>query len=232
MRKFGIILFLILSVLPIWNVYAQSSNVGFVSGDIWYSKDPLEEGDKVNIYTLLFNPDKRELSGTVIFFNKTVFLGKKDFIVPANGVKDIYINWTVTAGSHTIFGKIENAKFLVSKGIYEDVYLANNETEKSTETVNKKIIPDLKNLDENTKASDNSDNSSLGSIENIQNLIKENTPDFIAKPIILTANVVDGWREGLSIVSDKKKEAVKNEINILKSQEEINSETPSDSKNK
>ena len=58
-------------------ILAQSSNTGFVPGNIWYSKDPFEEGDKVKIYTFIFNPDSRELSGTVIFFDKTVLLGKK-----------------------------------------------------------------------------------------------------------------------------------------------------------
>ena len=81
LKKAGIVLFLIFSLLPIQKIFAQSSNTGFVQANIWYSKDPFEEGDKVKIYTFIFNPDTRELSGTVIFFDNTVMLGKKDFIV-------------------------------------------------------------------------------------------------------------------------------------------------------
>ena len=115
-KKVSIVLFLIFSLFPIQKIFAQNSNTGFVPGNIWYSKDPFEEGDKIKIYTFIFNPDARELSGTVIFFDKTVLLGKKDFIILSKSANDISIDWTVTAGDHTIFGKIENAKFLISKG--------------------------------------------------------------------------------------------------------------------
>jgi hypothetical protein len=140
LKKAGIILFLIFSLFPTQNIFAQNKNTGFVSGNIWYSKDPFEEGDKVKIYTFVFNPDVRELSGSVIFFDKTTLLGKKDFTIPAKGADDVSIDWTVSTGDHSIFAKIENAKFLISKGNYEEVYLAENETEKSTSSVSKKIV--------------------------------------------------------------------------------------------
>ncbi len=138
LRKIGIILFLIFSLLPMEKISAQSPNTGFVQANLWYSKDPFEEGDKIKIYTFIFNPDARELSGIVVFFDKTVLLGKKEFTIPAKTANDVSIDWTVTAGDHTIFGKIENAKFLVSAGKYEEVYIAENETEKSSRTVSKK----------------------------------------------------------------------------------------------
>src|ERR1035437_1568488 len=175
MKKVAIVLFLILSIFPIYKIHAQTSNAGFVPSNIWYSKDPFEEGDKIKIYTLVFNPDSRELSGTVTFFDVNVFLGKQDFVVPAKGVKTISIDWTVIAGDHTIFGKIENAKFLVSKGKYEEIYLSENETEKSSRSVAKKIIikaPDpIKNASENGQ-------TSPGTVQNIEALIKEKTPDI------------------------------------------------------
>src|ERR1035437_2096929 len=101
-KKYILILsFLILILFPLYKISAQTSNVGFIPANIWYSKDPFEEGDKIKIYTLVFNPDSRELSGTVLFFDDTVFLGKQDFVVPAKGVKTISIDWTVIAGDHT-----------------------------------------------------------------------------------------------------------------------------------
>lgn len=217
MRKTGIILFLILSIFTACGKYAKASNAGFVSANtnIWYSKDPFEEGDIVKIYTIIFNPDKRELSGTVSFFDKTVFLGKKNFTVPANGVKDISVNWTATVGDHSIFGKIEGARFLVSANKYEDVYLNDGETEKSNRAVSKKIIPAKDNPTTNTDTSDKINNTSLSSIENIQQIIKEGTPDFIAKPISSTANAIDGFREGVGAMSENKKELIKAELVTL-----------------
>ena len=208
-----IILFLIFAILPTHKIHAQNSNTGFVPGNIWYSVDPFEEGDKIKIYTLIFNLDARELSGTVVFFDNSVFLGKKNFIVPAKGVKDVFIDWTATVGTHNIFGKIENAKFLISKEKYEEVYLVENETSKSSRIVNKKII--LKT--NNTEANPNLKSSVLGleSINNIRKIIGENTPEFVAKPIILGINMTEGLRSDMNVILKNKKEAIKNEIELF-----------------
>lgn len=222
LKKVGIVLFLIFSLLPIQNTLAQGSNSGFVSGNIWYSKDPFEEGDKIKIYTFIFNPDTRELSGTVIFFNKTVLLGKKNFVVPAKSANDVSIDWTVTAGDHVIFGKIENAKFLISAGKYEEVYLAENETEKSSRAVSKKIVS---KSDSNTDS--NSDTVGTGiSVSEITKTIQEKTPDFITKPITSAADKLEEFREDTIIASENKKEKVKKEIDDLnKNKTGLNSET-------
>ena len=140
MRKFFLIILIIFSILPLSKIDAQDTNVGFVKGNIWYSQDPFQEGDKIKIYTMIFNPDEREFSGTVVFFDNTILLGKKDFVLKGNGVMSIYINWTVNAGDHTIFAKIEKAKFLISEGKYEEVYIANNETERNSRNISKNNI--------------------------------------------------------------------------------------------
>ena len=219
LKKIGIVLFLILFLLPVVKIYGITSDAGFIPENIWYSKDPFEEGDKIKIYTLIFNPDSRELSGTVMFFDKTIFLGKKSFAVPPKGVKDISIDWTAIAGDHTIFGKIENARFLISKDNYEEVYLAKDETEKSKRTVAKKIIPkeslepesNIFNADNITK--ENTEQNSQ--IENIKKTIQEKTPDFIAKPISMAANAMENFRENIATTTDEKKEEVKIEIKNL-----------------
>src|SRR3989338_5661631 len=72
LKKALIFVLIINSLFGACRAYAQSSNAGFVPGNIWYSLDPFLEGDKIKIYTLIFNPDPRELSGTVIFFRVRV----------------------------------------------------------------------------------------------------------------------------------------------------------------
>ena len=108
MKTKNIVLTLILLfyLFPIGKIFAQIPNVGFIPSNIWYSKDPFEEGDKIKIYTLLYNPDSRELSGNVIFFDNTTLLGQKSFKIASKAVKDLSIDWTVEAGNHTIFAKI------------------------------------------------------------------------------------------------------------------------------
>lgn len=207
-KKISVFLLLILSLIPTSLIFAQSSNVGFIPANIWYSKDPFEEGDKVKIYTLVFNPDDRELSGTVVFFDNSTFLGKKDFKASPKSVKDIYIDWTVNAGNHTIFAKIENAKFLISKDKYEEVYVAENKTAESKINVAKKIIADLPE-----KVIDSVSNSAP--VTGIQKTIGDNTPAFVTNTINSTTNFLEDIRESSKNSLENKKESVQKEIDVL-----------------
>lgn len=205
-------------------IFAQVANVGFVPGNIWYSKDPFEEGDKIKIYTFIFNPDNKELSGTVIFFNKTVLLGKKDFIIAGKTAKDVSLDWTVTVGDHAIFAKIENAKFLISKGKYQEVYLAENETEKNARTVSKKIIP--KSIDSDINFISQVVDKGFTSVSDITKTIEKNTPGFITESIISTKNSLEAFRENIRTTSEDKKEEIGKEIeNLNKTKTAMNSKT-------
>jgi hypothetical protein len=207
-KKISLFLFLLFSLVPTNSIFAQSSNVGFIPANIWYSKDPFEEGDKIKIYTLVFNPDARELSGTVVFFDNSTFLGKKDFKASPKSVKDIYIDWTVNAGDHTIFAKIENAKFLISKDKYEEVYVAENKTQESKRDVAKKIIADLPEKIINSV-------SNTAPVTGIKKTIKDNTPAFVTNTINSTTNFLEDIRESSKNSLENKKESVQKEIDIL-----------------
>lgn len=200
-KLFFVFLFFIL-LLPINKIKAEETNAGFVPANIWYSKDPFLEGDKIKIYTLVFNPGERELSGTVSFFNKDVLLGKKDFSVASKGVKDISIDWTTTAGSHIIFAKIENAKFLTGGGSYEDAHLEQNQTEESRRSVSKKII--LTKPENKTDAGAN-----IGNDKKIQNFVLEKTPNFISEPILGTLRAIEKWRQDNAFSAENKKDKTK-----------------------
>ena len=207
-RKLFLILFLLLTTIPTSVLHAQSANTGFVQGNIWYSKDPFEEGDKVKIYTLIFNPDTRELSGTVVFFDNKVFLGKKAFNVPARGVKDVSIDWTVSAGAHSIFGKIEDSKFLLAGGKVEDVYLLENKTQESSRTVDKKIV--IK-----TDKSDTPSIPTLDTVKNLEKSITDHIPDSISASAVSATNIVDKLRTDVGSLSQNKKSEVQNQIKNL-----------------
>ncbi|MFA6000415.1 MAG: hypothetical protein WC783_05615, partial [Candidatus Paceibacterota bacterium] len=195
LRKITFILLFLLCFLPLTRIHAETTNAGFVPSNIWYSQDPFQEGDKIKIYTLIFNPDSRELSGTVVFYDNTTLLGKKNFVVLGKEVKDISIDWTVNVGDHKIYATIENAKFLIGTGKYEDVTILENKSNESSRTVNKKIVP---------KATSTTSDTTVGQIQNIQNLITDNTPDFIAKPMVLGAETVEEFRSSTGDASKAK----------------------------
>lgn len=207
MKKITVILLLLgIFLFPSFFIFAQVTNSGFVSGNIWYSRDPFKEGDKIRIYTIIFNPDDRQLSGSVFFFDKTTFLGNKAFTIPGNSLKDISIEWTATAGNHTIFGQIQNAKYLNSDSTYENANLAEVKTAESSRTVAKTTT--------NKSSSTNEEDTSTAI--NISSFIKDNTPEVVSTTIDSTTNAIENFRQDTATNIDTKKEEIQKEIDSLK----------------
>jgi len=223
LKKFGIILFLIFSLLPINKILAQTTNAGFVPGNIWYSKDPFEEGDKIKIYTLIFNPDSRKFSGTVDFFDNSTLLGTKDFNIAGTSTKDISISWTVTAGDHEIFGQIENAKFLQSNGTYQNASITDNVTSKSSRTVSKKVVTE--NINNTVNSVDGAFNTAVNSIQNIGDTAKSLVPVSAMQSVNKTTNTIDGWREGTGNILQNSQEETQNKINSLNNTKNLSKNT-------
>jgi len=219
-KKGNILIAIVLTLflMPIFTVFAENPKAGFIPENIWYSKDPFQEGDKIKIYTLIFNGDQRELSGTVFFFDKTTFLGNKDFTVQGKGMKDISIDWTVTPGDHVIFGQIQNAKFLMPNNTHQEANLSETKTQESKRSVSKKILSnDIPEATNSTKPTE-----STGIVSNIQNLIEENTPEIVSKTIDTTTNTLEDFRTEMGTFSSEKKEEVKKEIKELLAEEKTN----------
>ncbi|MFA7285332.1 MAG: hypothetical protein WC011_00585 [Candidatus Paceibacterota bacterium] len=206
MQKFKIIVLLFFFSLSIVGIAsAENTNTGFVPSNIWYSKDPFSEGDKIKIYTLLFNQDEREFSGFVAFYNRDTLLGKKEFSLKSQESSVVSLDWTVTAGTNTIYAKIIDAKFSLGEGQYQEVVIAQNQSEKSQKVVIKKISKDLEKVEDTIKEKVT---DILEPAKDIPETIIENTPE----PILSVANKVDGLRvSGANYFIDKKEDA-KNDI--------------------
>lgn len=224
--KIILYIFLFFTILPL-SSYAQSSNVGFIPSNIWYSKDPFTEGDKIKIYTLLFNQDPRELSGEVLFYNKDTLLGKKSFALKSQESEVVGLDWTVTSGTHTIYAKIEGAKFLVGTGKYEEVTITHDQSEKSQKIVIKKITPDIGKIENDIKETSK---DVLVPIKDIQEKIIENTPLSVSEPVKAISNNIDDYRiSGLDYVTTKKVD-IQSEIDAYKETPKTVSENKEETK--
>lgn len=202
-RKFFSILFVAFFVFTPITTRAEAQNLGFVETNIWYSKDPFEEKDKIEVYTLVFNPSNNKFKGTVAFFDKKTLLGKKEFTVAPTSAEAVSIDWVVTLGGHEIFAKIENPRFETKPGVYEEVYLASDETERSVRTVAKKIpdVGEVKNkIEEAVEASEDQ-------LIQTQNKISESLPEAVRVPINTVGGVLEHTRlSTLDIILEEKKE--------------------------
>lgn len=107
MKKYFLFSLIILSTFLTLPVNAEVPiNSGFISGQIWYSKSTLVEGETVNIHTAVWNGEKDLLSAKVEFYDKNVILGSRDVVLASLELKDVYISWKITSGDHTISAKI------------------------------------------------------------------------------------------------------------------------------
>lgn len=87
------------------------SNIGFVPGNVWFSKIPFFAGDKVRIYTVIFNGTENDFTGTVEFYDNQATIGKINFSSSGGEkIKNIWVDWTPEKGNHKISTKIVNAK--------------------------------------------------------------------------------------------------------------------------
>lgn len=142
MKKYFVFIIL-LAVLHAPYVHAAvPATTGIIPGQIWYSKDPLVEGDTALIYTAVWNGDTNPLQAKVEFYDKNVILGSRDITVPSNGLQDVSVSWKVTSGDHTISAKIISSS-ITNGSKKEIVTLERNITESDQTFVPVKVTAPL-----------------------------------------------------------------------------------------
>lgn len=101
-------------------------NAGFVPANIWYSKDPFFSGDKIRIYTILFNGSLYDLTGVVEFYDNETLINSSDFSLAGSGrVRDVWVDWVPKEGKHVITARIVKTKITDRNGKKRDVVLEN-----------------------------------------------------------------------------------------------------------
>ncbi len=208
-------------------------NVGFLPSNIWYSKDPFFVGDKIRVYTVIFNGSDSDLEGTVEFYDNSTPIGKSGFSLAGGGrIRDIWIDWTATGGNHTISAKIINPKISAPGEAERSITIANAETGTNERVVdfdiNKNGVADSKEIVKNAIATGES--VILSKIDDAVKKVNEVVP---IKPVIETVKekveVVDDFRESqekkVSLAVANVKKDLEN-LKVNESAAKIDSETP------
>lgn len=178
-----------------------TSTTGFIPNQIWYSKEPLVQGDTVKIYTAVWNGTASSASFHVQFYDGTTLLGERDSTIAAEDIQDISISWKVTAGDHSISAKI-NSSTTTTAGKKENVVV-----ETTTTSVDHQFVPVA------AKATATSEVKT--EIDKATNAVKNIFPDSVSDPLSTTASSVDTFRSSTySKITQSKKETQK-EIDTL-----------------
>src|SRR3990167_2890033 len=140
MRRYTVILVLISIILPI--LTRAQNNAGFLSDNIWYSKDPFFVGDKIRIYSGIFNSSINDIEGNVEFYNNDEPIGQARFLVEGDGnLVRVWVDWEAKKGDSVIFAKIVDA-YMPGKQEEKLPALLRNQTVKSERFVDTDIDRD------------------------------------------------------------------------------------------
>ena len=207
-KSFLAIIFLFYFALALPSYAELSNNSGFISGQIWYSKDILKEGETVNIHTAVWNGEKDQLSVKVEFYDKNVILGVRDITINSLELKDVYVPWKITSGDHTISAKIIYSITTVS-GEKKNIVLVRNET-----SDDKKFIP--AEIKKETNASVGSENKLEEKALKVGSQISDILPENVNSSIENNFNKLEVLREetlkDVVAIKDKAQE----DVNLIK----------------
>lgn len=193
---------------------ADTSNTGFIPGQIWYSADPLVEGDTVKIYTAVWNGDSNPLIATVEFYDKNVILGSRSISVPRETIQNVSIDWKITAGDHVISAKILSSKIIDSGKSYP-VILARNTTEEDRKFVSK-VLEQLDGTPVTTNV------ALKNKLDETKANISDVLPDSVSKPVSDTLGSLDTFRdETYTKISALKSDTKKNIDNLENNQKQV-----------
>ncbi|HBB43882.1 MAG: Amidase [Parcubacteria group bacterium GW2011_GWA1_44_13] len=200
MKKFLLILFLV-SIGGASFAHAVEppiKNAGFVPANIWYSKDPFFAGEKIRIYTIIFNGSSYDLEGTVEFLDNGILIGKSNFALSGGGrVRDVWVDWKATEGKHVMTARITGTTASLAGGAKRDIVLDNTETGKSERDIDLDTdgdgVGNREDLDD-----DNDGVSDVDELRNSTNPLKKDTDG-------------DGLSDGkeLELIAKQKAEAEK-----------------------
>lgn len=101
-------LLLILLFLPFAFVSSQGLNAGFVKG-VWYSKSPFFAGETVRIYTAIQNNSGADIEGKAVFLVDGNPVGEASFAAVNGRIVEVWTDWNVTEGSHSVAARITEA---------------------------------------------------------------------------------------------------------------------------
>lgn len=115
-------------------------NAGLISKNIWYSKDPFYAGDKIRIYSVIYNGSAKDLRGRVNFYDNRYLLCTSEFASLMGRVSEVWCDWTPTAGNHAVSVAITNPKASAPGENEESVMLENSEFADEAKVINNILL--------------------------------------------------------------------------------------------
>ena len=181
-----IVCFLFAQINFAFSADSTLSNTGFIKSGLWYSKDPFYSGDKIRIYTIIFNGSDSDLFGDIQFDDNSKLLCTGQVAVASGRTQELWCDWTATSGDHKITAKIINSKTAPIGESPRPIVLENNISGTSERIVKEapaeKSLEKLQDPIKNTNASSSPlEDKIRNSLDVVQKSVTEIAPNEIKK---------------------------------------------------
>ncbi len=194
-------------------VHAQNvsvDNVGIIQDTIWFSQKDFIEGDKITIYTFVFNGAEQTLSGVVDFFDKQVLIASKSFSLNPKTGGTMSVPFTAILGEHVITAKIRDTK--LGTKTQTPVTIDNIRTKEKSFTVLKKQDPNAPEEEQVT-----TETSIPGVDAETVNAIESKIVQYTPAPVQHAVKAIDTFRANKNTDFITEKNTAKAELEKIKS---------------
>ena len=108
----------------------EQVNAGFLSDNIWYSRDPFFAGESVRIYSAIFNSSDLDIAGRIEFYDNADLIGEANFNVESGGnLVRVWVDWQAKEGKHIIVASMGEARITTLGYENEEFDLSNIKTQ-------------------------------------------------------------------------------------------------------
>lgn len=174
-KSLPVLLLFLAGTLGVHAAEAPIKNAGFVPANIWYSKESFFAGDKIRIYTVIFNGSAEDIVGTVEFLDNGALISVTDFSLASGGrVRDVWADWVAEGGTHIITARITEVSAVKAGGKKILVALENTETGESERFID--LDTDKDGIGNSNDSDDDNDNvSDIDEVKNGTDPLKKDT---------------------------------------------------------
>lgn len=189
MKKWLFVVFLFPSLATAVFVHAST---GFIGNPIWIYPEYPREGEMVTLSALFHNGETEKLSGTVLFYDNDVLLGKKALTIPAGDVGTAIVVFKIDQGNHVFSASAQGFQEISNSGTAKTYSLPLGKAEMPKLFVTKNGSGngvDALGLKASAQAA-----PILGKVDQVENKVIDSIPDSVKDPVVATAKSIEAYR--------------------------------------
>ncbi len=189
---------------------------GFVDAPIWFYPENPADGDTVTVQAVFRNDEKNLLTGSVLFYDNDLLLGKKSITIAPQNIALASVSFKIGPGNHSFSAQMSSLSESQNGGQTVPIALP-IEVAKSPSYFVSKSIPNPFSA-QAKGGSDASEQALLKQVDDIQNKVLESVPAEIKERVSSSAKSLDTWRDDSADNLTEKKDIAKEKLENLQKQ--------------